>query len=430
MGLATLLIGLATLLIALVLMVTAGALISPTLTRRSTRRHATGTRARPIDLNAARRRSHLGAPRPTVSVVIPAFNEEKSIDWVLEHLPRSVSEVVLVDGLSTDLTEAVARTMRPDLVVVHQHERGKGAALRAGFAAASSGIVVMIDADGSMDPRELDRFVDTLAAGADFVKGSRYLDGGGSSDLTALRRAGNRGFVLLVNLLYGSRFTDLCYGYCAFWRRHLEDLALTADGFEIETELVLNAVRAGLKIGEVPSLELPRRAGTSNLSAFRDGKRVLGTIVRHRTSRRGRAQAPGTAIELLALEKASHDSGAWLPAGHDRRRGDRRKLERVVSGYAGPERRRGGRRQQPQITSTVYVAAGPSGQLETIASGSRANHRSWKPRAPRRPAFNAGPSLPAVTASSAAVDAETAWLTTTAPIRDDPDSSSTFIAEG
>jgi len=297
---------------------------------------------------------NIGQPS-RVSVVIPAFNEEESIDWVLAHMPAWVSEIVLVDGLSTDWTEAVARRMCPDIVVVHQHERGKGAALRAGFAAASGDIVAMMDADGSTDPWELGRFVDALLAGADFVKGSRTLKGGGSVDFTLLRRAGNRGFVLLSNLLYGSEFTDLCYGYCAFWRHHLDALALRADGFEIETELVLNAVKAGLTIREVPSLELPRRGGSSNLSAFRDGRRVLKTIIRARAVHE--ACAPPAQIELVEHYKPSHHLEAWMPAGQDRRRGERRKLGRAPSRYSGPERRRADRRKPPADTTTIYVAS-------------------------------------------------------------------------
>ncbi|MGZ6616427.1 MAG: glycosyltransferase family 2 protein, partial [Solirubrobacteraceae bacterium] len=149
-----------------------------------------------------RMRATRAAERPTVSAVVPALNEEHGIGWVVEHIPSWVTEVVLVDGLSTDLTEALAQRIKPDLRVVHQHKRGKGAALRAGFAAAQAEIVVMLDADGSTDPAEIERFVDALVQGADFVKGSREVDGGGSEDFTLLRRAGNRGYVWLVNLLF------------------------------------------------------------------------------------------------------------------------------------------------------------------------------------------------------------------------------------
>jgi glycosyltransferase involved in cell wall biosynthesis len=296
--------------------------------------------------------------QPTVSVVVPTLNEEHGIDWVLKHVPQWVSEIVLVDGLSTDFTEAVARTMRPDIVVVHQRQRGKGAALRAGFAAASGDIVAMMDADGSTDPRELGRFVDALKAGADFVKGSRHLEGGGSVDFTLFRQMGNRGFVLLANQLCGSRFTDLCYGYCAFWRRHVDALALTADGFEIETQLVLSAVGAGLKICEVPSFELARRAGTSNLNAFRDGRRVLRTLLSERPRRSPRPKSKSAQIELLEVEVASLESDSWRPAGRDRRRGERRKPEPDASGHLGTERRREERRHHHgHRTATVYVVA-------------------------------------------------------------------------
>src|SRR5579872_7468889 len=256
--------------------------------------------------------------RPSVSVVIPTLNEEECLPWVLERLPAWIDELILVDGLSTDGTLAAALRIRPDAKLVHQHRHGKGAALRAGFAAATGEIVVMIDADGSTDPREMGRFVEALVDGADFVKGSRYLPGGGSVDFTRLRSAGNRTLVRLVNLLYGSRFTDLCYGYCAFWRCHLDDLALTADGFEIETQLVLGALGAQLEIREVPSFELERLAGVSNLSAPRDGLRVLRTLLA-RDAGRGRA---GAHFKLHTMHLPR-----W-PADRVPVAGERRRIER------------------------------------------------------------------------------------------------------
>jgi hypothetical protein len=290
--------------------------------------------------------------RPSVTVVIPTFNEQDGIDWVLQNIPQSVDEVVLIDGLSTDQTEALARTLRPELVVVHQHVHGKGAAVRAGFAAASGQIVVMLDADGSTDPREIPWFVEALVDGADFVKGSRSVAGGGSEDFTPLRCAGNRGFVMLVNLLFGARFTDLCYGYVAFWRRNLGQLALTANGFEIETALVLGALKADLEIREVPSFELARRAGKSNLNAFRDGWRVLREILRLRFTR---APDPAARITFVPAQKPSQHSGSWLPAGIDRRRFDRRRLDPDTTGYSQPDRRAADRRQPECRTVTVYV---------------------------------------------------------------------------
>jgi hypothetical protein len=232
---------------------------------------------------------------------------------------------------------------------------GKGAALRAGFAAASGDVIVMLDADGSTNPAELGRFVDALD-GAEFVKGSRHLPDGGSADLTLLRSVGNRALVRLTNLIHGSDFTDLCYGYCAFWRRDLPALELTADGFEVETALVLGAVKAGLKIREVGSVELPRLAGASNLNAFRDGRRVLRTIIEQRVRRTARPTQAHQQIELVPVELASPGTQGWVPAGSDRRKSDRRKLDRAASGYTGPERRRSQRRESPRHTVTVYRA--------------------------------------------------------------------------
>ncbi|WP_249010797.1 glycosyltransferase family 2 protein [Conexibacter sp. DBS9H8] len=292
--------------------------------------------------------------RPTVSVIVPALNEADSIGWVLAQIPRFVDEVVLVDGLSIDRTEVVARTLVPNLIVVHQRDRGKGAALRAGFHAARGDIVVMIDADGSTDPREIGRFVDALVAGADFVKGSRELPDGGSVDFTSVRRWGNRAFVALANLIYGTRFTDLLYGYCAFWRAHLDDLALSADGFEIETQLVINAVKAGLDIVEVPSRELERRAGASNLNAVRDGLRILETLLLEHPHL-GRP-IPGETFDLVEIETAAPDLPEWLPAGVDRRKGGDRRNAEIAGGPLPPgaERRAGQDRRRPPVR-TVKV---------------------------------------------------------------------------
>ena|GEM_PF-782407 len=219
---------------------------------------------------------------PLVSVVIPAKNEARNLPHILPRMPEMVGEVVLVDGHSTDDTIAVARRLRPDIRVVHQTGKGKGDALRAGFEAASGEIIVMIDADGSMAPEEIPAFVGALVAGADYAKGTRFLHGAGTDDMEFHRYLGNLGFVIAVRLLFGGTYSDLCYGYCAFWKRVLPQLNLEADGFEIETEMNVRALRSGLKVVEVPSYEARRIYGESNLNAFRDGLRVLRLILRER----------------------------------------------------------------------------------------------------------------------------------------------------
>jgi glycosyltransferase involved in cell wall biosynthesis len=248
--------------------------------------------------------------RPRISVVVPARNEAANLPHVLSALPRELYEVVLVDGHSSDDTVAVARTVRPDIRVVQQTRKGKGNALACGFAAVRGDIIVMLDADGSADPREISRYVDALLEGADFAKGTRFAQGGGSSDLTRLRSAGNKALNLVVNLLYGTRYTDLCYGYNAFWTRCLPVLALDAgdaeqdkklwgDGFEVETIINTRIARGRLKVVEVPSFELERIHGASNLNTWRDGFRVLRAAVTERFRPRPHRETPWRDLELV-----------------------------------------------------------------------------------------------------------------------------------
>ncbi len=230
---------------------------------------------------------------PRVSVVIPTLNEEKNLPHVLARLPEGLHEVVVVDGHSKDDTVAVARTLRPDVRIVMQPGRGKGNALAAGFAACTGDIVVTVDADGSADPAEIPRFVAALCNGADFVKGSRFAQGGGSSDITLARRLGNRALNTLVNALFHTHYTDLCYGYNAFWARCLPYMRVDCDGFEVETLVNVRIAKAGLTIHEVPSRERDRIHGRSNLHAVRDGSRILRTIALERISARSQRLTRG-----------------------------------------------------------------------------------------------------------------------------------------
>jgi glycosyltransferase involved in cell wall biosynthesis len=219
---------------------------------------------------------------PSVSVVIPAKNEARNLEHVFRTIPEWVDEIVLVDGHSTDDTVAEAQRLYPEIRVVHQQGFGKGEALQAGFAAAKGEIIVMMDADGSTDGGEIPRFVAALVTGADFAKGSRFASGGGTDDMTFSRHFGNKILSRLVNGLFGTRYTDLCYGYNAFWAKHLSRLDLDCDGFEVETVMNVRAAKAGLAIQEIPSHEHLRLHGMSNLKVVRDGIRIAKFIVRER----------------------------------------------------------------------------------------------------------------------------------------------------
>ena len=219
---------------------------------------------------------------PTVSVVVPTLNEAENLKLLLPQMPVWVNEIIVVDGHSTDSTIAVAKSLDHRVQVITEVRRGKGAALRAGFRTARGDVIVALDADCSMHPREMIVLITSLLAGSDFVKGSRFIQGGGTTDMSTFRMLGNWGLTQAVRLLFGGSFSDLCYGYFAFWTKYLSVIEPVCDGFEVETFLNITALRSGLKVAEVPSFESPRVHGVSNLRAIPDGWRVLKTIIRER----------------------------------------------------------------------------------------------------------------------------------------------------
>jgi glycosyltransferase involved in cell wall biosynthesis len=248
---------------------------------------------------------------PRISVVIPTLNEEKNLAHVLPKIQEWVDEVVLVDGYSSDQTINVARELFPTVRIVMQEGRGKGSALRTGFAAATGDIIVMLDADGSTDPSEIPLYVGALLAGADFAKGSRFLQGGGTKDMPIHRKLGNLAFVWMVRVLFGGKYTDLCYGYNAFWKRVVPQLDLNCTGFEIETMMNIRALKAGLQITEVPSFEFPRVHGVGRLQTIPDGWRVLKTIFSEALQRRAQSMVfiPVTGKSRLETESAAEVDG-------------------------------------------------------------------------------------------------------------------------
>jgi glycosyltransferase involved in cell wall biosynthesis len=217
-----------------------------------------------------------------VALIIPTLNEERNIRTILRELKQlGYNKILVVDGNSTDGTVEAAKDSGANVLV--QEGKGKGFALRQAFShnAIDFDFAVVMDADGSMNPKEIALLVDTLASGADVAKASRFLPGGFTEDMSMLRRIGNKVLVSLVNMLWSTNYTDLCYGFAAFKRDVVVKLCplLKSKNFEIEAEVFVKVARLGLGVVEVPSGELRRKYGKSNLHSFKDGFRILRAIL-------------------------------------------------------------------------------------------------------------------------------------------------------
>jgi len=212
-----------------------------------------------------------------ISLVIPTLNEEENLGLVLQSLPKEINEIVVVDGNSTDKTVEVAKKLGAKVLF---DSAGKGSALRKGMEAVGGDIIIMMDADCSHIASEIPLLITGINAGYDICMGSRFIQGGGSDDITPIRRWGNKILVLIVNLLWRMNYSDLCYGYRAFRREVIPKLKLESDGFGIEAEISIKAAKAKLKVLEVPSFEKHRFRGVGKLKVMRDGWIVLLRILK------------------------------------------------------------------------------------------------------------------------------------------------------
>jgi glycosyltransferase involved in cell wall biosynthesis len=223
--------------------------------------------------------NHAGTAAPEVSVVMPCLNEEAAIGACIEKIRRTFDaagldgEIVVCDNGSTDRSVAIAEAMGAR--VVHQPERGYGNAYLKGFDSARGRYLVMGDADDTYDFSLIPEFLKALREGGNaFVTGSRYL-GGGDGNITALHRwFGNPALTRTLNVLFGTRYTDVYCGFRAFSRDAYEKIRPVSPGMEFNLELAINAGLAGLKTTEIPIVLAPRK-GESKLRTFRDGWRSL-----------------------------------------------------------------------------------------------------------------------------------------------------------
>jgi glycosyltransferase involved in cell wall biosynthesis len=235
-----------------------------------------------------------------VTVVIPTKNEIQNLERLLPTIPNYVDEVLVVDGYSTDGTAEFAQESKFVTRVLMQKAPGKGSALCLGLQKASHKNIICIDADGSMSTSEFPKLLHPLIEeDVDVIKGSRYLAGAGSEDLSFFRSTGNLGLLLLTKALYKCDWSELAYGYFGLNQDAVRKLDLYefeskipstlifkkmayGQGFEIEAVIFCRALRRNLKIKEFPSIETNRWNGTSNLKAIPDGFRVLSAVVLER----------------------------------------------------------------------------------------------------------------------------------------------------
>ncbi len=217
----------------------------------------------------------------TISVIIPTLNEEDNISTVLKDLPDYIDEIIVVDAHSKDKTVEIAERYHVRIIY---DDVGKGSALRRGMAEAKGDIVIIMDADCSHVPSEIPLLVTGIESGFDVCMGSRFIQGGGTEDMTLIRTLGNKFFVFLVNTFWGMNYSDLCYGYRSFRRDCIDKLGLESDGFGIETEISIKAAKNKLRVLEVPSYEKARASGEGKLRTFHDGftimKRILVEVFR------------------------------------------------------------------------------------------------------------------------------------------------------
>ena len=213
-----------------------------------------------------------------ISVVIPTLNEEKNLPLFIPHIPEYVDEIIIVDGNSKDNTVNVAKEMLPEAKILYQQGKGRGDAVKYGAKFVSGDYFVILDADASDDPRDIDKMCEKMNEGYDIIKGSRSMVGGSSDDETWLRTTGAGFLQFLVNSLWRTKYTDVCYGLIMLNTNKFHDLSIKSNGFEFEWELAIKGAKKKYKVSEVPSHENDRAYGVSKLHPFRLGFKILGLI--------------------------------------------------------------------------------------------------------------------------------------------------------
>lgn len=218
-----------------------------------------------------------------ISLIIPTRNEQGAIGRVLKEIPKKlIHEIIVIDGHSTDNTEkevnAELRKGKDRFIL--QKKKGFGSALKQAFKEATGDVVIIMNGDGSHNPKDIAKLLKKIEQGYEYVIASRYSRGARSDDDTLVRFIGNRTLTFLTNLLHGSRVTDSLHFYTAINRESLKKIHPTSPGFEFCIEILIRAHRAGLKFAEIPVIERARYAGESKVNIFSAGAKILLMILR------------------------------------------------------------------------------------------------------------------------------------------------------
>jgi glycosyltransferase involved in cell wall biosynthesis len=228
-----------------------------------------------------------------VSIIIPCYNERNTVEKIVEAVrsaPVENKEIILVDDSSEDGTQTILKnTISPmvDRIIYHPVNRGKGAALRTGFAAATGDIVLVQDADLEYNPEEYPLLLEPLLSGkADVVFGSRFLGGRPHRVLFFWHMAGNRFLTLLSNMFTNLNLTEMETGYKAFKASLIKSIQIEEDRFGIEPEIVSKLARTGCKIYEVGISYNGRTYKEGKKINWKDGVRAIYAIVKYNLQRR------------------------------------------------------------------------------------------------------------------------------------------------